>query len=70
MNENSRPSVAQIKQEVDKIRDQALGPHLDTPIYDQLAREYDKKYNTMSYFETDLAKKLNLIHQFQSRHSV
>lgn len=66
----TNPVVAQIKAQVEEIRQNALGPHLDTPIYDQLAREYDKKYNTMNYFETDLGKKLTLIHQFQSKHSV
>jgi hypothetical protein len=54
----SNPSVEELKAKVHKIRPNALGPHLDTPIYDQLAREYDKKYNETSYFETALAKKL------------
>lgn len=52
------PLVAEIKAKVHAVRENALGPHLDTPIYDQLAREYDKKYNTMDYFDTALAEKL------------
>lgn len=59
--EPTDPVVQTIKAEVHKIRANALGPHLDTPIYDQLAREYDKKYNTVDYFETALAQKLKLI---------
>jgi len=53
--------VETIKAEVHKIRANALGPHLDTPIYDALAREYDKKFNTMDYFETALAQKLKIM---------
>lgn len=52
------PNLVRIKAKVDKVRQNALGPHLDTPIYDQLAREYDEKFNTTSYFDTALAKKL------------
>lgn len=57
------PLVAEIKAKVHEVRANALGPHLDTPIYDQLAREYDKKYNTMDYFETALAQKLKRMGQ-------
>jgi len=55
------PNLARIKDKVDQVRANALGPHLDTPIYDQLAREYDEKFNTTSYFDTALAKKLEQI---------
>lgn len=57
------PVVETLKHEIRKIRANALGPHLDTPIYDQLAREYDKRYNTMNYFETALAQKLKRMGQ-------
>ena len=57
------PLVEEIKAKVHAVRANALGPHLDTPIYDQLAREYDKKYNTMDYFETALAQKLKRMGQ-------
>lgn len=62
-NQAHNPVVATLKAEIHKIRANALGPHLDTPIYDQLAREYDKKYNTMDYFETALAQKLKRMGQ-------
>ncbi len=55
------PVVQTIKAEVHKIRANALGPHLDTPIYDQLAREYDKKYNNANFFDSALAKRLEQI---------
>lgn len=57
------PLVEEIKAKVHAVRANALGPHLDTPIYDQLAREYDKRYNTMDYFETALAQKLKMMGQ-------
>jgi len=57
------PLVAEIRAKVHEVRANALGPHLDTPIYDQLAREYDKRYNTMNYFETALAQKLKRMGQ-------
>lgn len=50
--------VPALKAKVDQARDTALGPHLDTPIFDQMAREYDLKYSTNSYFDSDLSKKL------------
>jgi hypothetical protein len=53
--------VQALKAKVDKVRANALGPHLDTPIYDQLAREYDKKYGNLDYFDTALAQRLKLI---------
>jgi hypothetical protein len=68
MTENN-PVVATIRHEIDKIRSQALGPHLDTPIYDTLAREYDAKYSNMQYFETDLGKRLTNMHKFVARHA-
>lgn len=54
----AQPVLDAIKAQVDQIRAKALGPHLDTPIYDQLAREYDEKYRTTTYFDSALAKKL------------
>lgn len=38
----NNPVVLQLKQEIDQLREKAHA--LDTPIYDQLAREYGKKY--------------------------
>jgi hypothetical protein len=62
MTSSETPSaLSEIKLKVDQTLGKALGPHLDTPIYDQLAREYDKKYNTLNYFDTELAQKLERI---------
>lgn len=56
-------SLSEIKAKVDQTIGNALGPHMDTPIYDQLVREYDKAYNTYNYFDTALAEKLQRIGQ-------
>jgi hypothetical protein len=55
----SPQNLDSLRQEVAKVAKKALGPHLDTPIYDQLTREYDEKYNTTSYFDSALHDKLN-----------
>jgi hypothetical protein len=50
---------AKLRSEIAEVIGKALGPHLDTPIYDQLAREYDERYGTNSYFDSALYEKLN-----------
>ncbi len=55
--------LTELKAEVAQIRAKALGPHLDTPIYDQLAREYDKRYNNMNFFDSELSKRLQQMGQ-------
>jgi hypothetical protein len=60
------PELTELKAKVDQTRANALGPHLDTPIYDQLAREYDKKYGNLDYFDSALAQRLKLL---GTRHS-
>lgn len=57
----AQPVLDAIKAQVSQIRANALGPHLDTPIYDQLAREYDKKYNNANFFDSALAKRLEQV---------
>lgn len=59
-------SLSEIKAKVDHTVAKALGPHMDTPIYDQLVREYGKQYRTYNYFDTALAEKLQRIGQQQS----
>lgn len=59
--ETNPADLTEIKEKVREVTGKALGPHLDTPIYDQLAREYDKKYNAFDYFESAVAKKLHLL---------
>lgn len=53
------PSIAKLRREIDVVLGKALGPHIDTPIYDQLAREYDERYGTNTYFDSALHEKLN-----------
>lgn len=62
----AQPVLDAIKAQIEDIRSKALGPHLDTPIYDQLAREYDKKYGNLDYFDSALAQRLKLL---GTRHS-
>lgn len=66
-NENN-PVVEAIKAQVEQIRQNALGPHLDTPIYDQLAREYDAKYGNLDYFESPLGQRIMVLSSHLRRH--